>query len=328
MDSQFYQKLVQENYHLYVTTTTPEGAELRAERRKAEQLSQRCEGSITLLEPQYDKELESPTSEWISKSYEQYFGYLIKFEDVKVVIGTLPGTAKTSIELKEILNCKLMFLATSKIEGLDNTDELKEELIRIAEETNEIWCFGPSVHEKYHDLLQELQFSSNVRCQNMMIQPSTRGNYYCQGNASKPRALTLKFLSVWNNSYPFYYMGRRAYSTGSCLQNFCTLSSALGQINARGTHRNRVQWNIYGLKFHDMRTIEKYTEPNTIRLSALSAASSVERLTWQGCQAFLDSDIYAESINYLALNTLWLGVPTIVSEKISHWEISSTNTLC
>ena len=110
-------------------------------------------------------------------------------------------------------------------------------------------------------------------------------------------------------------MGRRAYSTGSCLQNFCTVSSALGQINAKGKHRNKIQWNIHGLKFQDMRTIEKYTEPNTLRISPLSAASCVEKLTWQSCQAYIDPDIDAESVNYLALSALWLGVPTIVSKN-------------
>ena len=193
---QLCQKLVEEGYRLYVTTSTPEGAQLRAERRKAEQLTKRYNGSVALLEPQYDKVFDTPTSEWIANSYEQYFGYITEYDDIKTIIVMLPGTTKTAIELKEMFNCKLVFLATKKIEGLGNADELKEELARITEEANEIWCVGPDVHEYYQDLLQELQISSTVKCQNMMIQPSTRSAYYWQINASKPQALTLKFLSV------------------------------------------------------------------------------------------------------------------------------------
>ena len=313
---QLCQKLVEDGYHLYVTTTTPEGAQLKAERRKAEQLNQKRIGDITLLEPQYDKEYDNPTSEWIANNYERYFGYIADYDDIKTIIGMLPGTTKTAIELKEILNCKLVFLVTNKVEGLNNGDELKEELIRVAEEANEIWCVGPDVHAYYQAIFKDTD-SSDIKCQSIMLQPSKGSEYYWQVNASKPQLHTegmIKFLSVWKNSFPFYYMGRRKYSTGTCLPNYCTLSSALGQINARGKHRNKVQWNIHGLRFQDKKTIEDNFQQNTMKLYSLSKASSVEKLTWKNCPAYIDPDIYGDSINYLALSTLWLGIPTIVSK--------------
>ena len=302
---QLCQKLVEEDHHLYVTTVTPDGAELRAERRKAELLSKRHDGSITLLEPRHEG-AEVPISEWIANSYEHYFGYITEYNDIKTIIGMLPGTTKTAVELKEIFKCKLVFLATNKVEGLSNADVIKEELIRIAEETSEIWCIGPDVHAYYQDILQDLQDSLNIRCQNIMLQPSKK-----QANAFKPQAQVAKFLSVWNSPHPFYYMGRRTYSAGSRLQNFCTLSAAFGKINLSGPHRRNVQWNIHGLGFQDKKTIESHA---LFTVSSLSTVSSVEKFTWPNCQAYIDPDINSENVNCLALKTLWLGVPTIVSK--------------
>ena len=293
---------MEEGYHLYVTTTTPEGPQLRAERRKTEQLTKRYNGSVALLEPQYDKVFDTPTSEWIANSYEQYFGYIAEYRDIKTIIGMLPGTTKTAVELKEIFKCKLVFLATNIVEGLSNADVIKEELIRIAEETNEIWCVGHEVYAYYQDMLHVL----NIKCQNIMLQPSKK-----QANTFKPQAQVAKFLSVWNNPHPFYYMGRRAYSAGSRLQNFCILSAALRKINLSGPHRRNVQRNIHGLRFQDKKTIESHA---LFTVSSLSTVSSVEKFTWPNCQAYIDPDIDGKNVNCLALKTLWLGVPTIVSK--------------
>ena len=194
-----------------------------------------------------------PTSEWIANSYEQYFGYLIKFGDVETVIGTLPGTTKTAIELKEIMNCRLVFLATNKIEELGNEDELKREMGRIANNAHEVWCLWLDVYAYYQDIFQDLESSSNIRYHNIMLQPSTR-----QASASKPQAQETKFLSVWNRPNSLDCIGRRVYSKGSCLQNFCTLSVALEKINSCDPHRSNVDWNIHGLRFQDKKSIEKH----------------------------------------------------------------------
>ena len=310
------QKLVQEGYHLYVTTTTPEGAQLRAEKKKAEQLSQTYSGSITLLEPLHDKEFEGWTSVWVGKRYNQYFGYLSEYGDVKTTIGVLPGTANTAVKLKDILNCNLVLLAASKLEGLGNPDELKEELVRIGKKADEIWCVGPDVHTYYQNIFHE----SKIQCKNIMFQPLTTSEDYWQINALKSQPHSrgiIKFLSVWSSPYPFYYMGQCSHSTGSSFQNYCTLSSALKGISATGAHKNKIQWDIYGLKSHLKKNMERQTKPTTFVLSHLPAVSCVEQLMWQNCHSFLVPDIHEESLNFLALCTMWLGIPTIVPSTSS-----------
>ena len=313
---QLCQKLVRDGYNLYVTTTTPEGAQLEAEKKKAKQLIQNHDGSITLLEPQYKKKNDAPVSEWIANSYAQYFGYVTEYDDIKTIIGMLPGTTKTAIEIKEKLGCKLVFLATKKIERLSNADVLKEELTRVNEEANEIWCVGPDVHEYYQAILEHAD-SSNMRCQSIMLQPFTENEYYWEVNGSKPQIHCRgmkKFLSIWKSPYPIHHMRRRTKINGSSLQNYCTLSSALGKINAVDKHKNKVQWNIYGLKFQDKITIEQHSKPSRFRLYSLPKVTSVDMLTWQSCQAYIDPDIDGDAINFLALSTLWLGIPTIISK--------------
>ena len=107
---QLCQKLVQEGYHLLVTTTAKH-EELEKEEEVARQMSEEWKGSITLLKPEYE-ELEEPTPRWIAKLYKTYFGCLLELQDLNVdaIIGTLPGTTKTAVELKTVLKCKLVLL--------------------------------------------------------------------------------------------------------------------------------------------------------------------------------------------------------------------------
>ena len=123
-----------------------------------------------------------------------------------------------------------------------------------------------------------------------------------------------KFLSVWKSPYPIHHMKRRTKINGASLPHYRTLSSALRQINAEDKHKNKVQWNIYGLKFQDKTAIEQDSHSSRFRLYSLPKVTSVDMLTWQSCQAYIDPDIDGDAINFLALSTLWLGIPTIISK--------------
>ena len=105
-------RLVKEGHRLYVTTTSV-SEWLKSEIQRAEQLTMDSDGSITLLTPQC-RDDEEPSPEWIANSPKQYFGYLSEYKEIDLIIGTLPGTTQTAIELKETLNCKLFFWQQQK----------------------------------------------------------------------------------------------------------------------------------------------------------------------------------------------------------------------
>ena len=138
-------------HHIYVTTTST-GDWLKAEIQKAEQLSEDSEGSMTLLTPKCT-DYEQPSPEWIVNFYKQYFGFLSEHREIKVIIGTLPGTAQTGIELKENLNCRLILLPTIKIGG--GIGEITQEVTSLAQRADEVWSVGPDIYTHYRNMFQE-----------------------------------------------------------------------------------------------------------------------------------------------------------------------------
>ena len=127
---QLCQILLEKGYDLYATTTA-EGGQVHKEQEAARQLNAKGRGKVTLVEPVYE-ELEKPSSDWIAKLHRAYFTKLQKLKDVDTIIGTLPGTTKTAVDLKNILGCKLVLLATTKIGGEE--EDLKNEINKLAPE--------------------------------------------------------------------------------------------------------------------------------------------------------------------------------------------------
>ena len=101
------------------------------------------------------------------------------------------------------------------------------------------------------------------------------------------------------------------------LQSFSVVCSALGAINNNGHHKGNIQWNVHGLKYQDSitRSILDEANPDKIKLNALSAATSIDEMSWKTSQAFIVPDIADESLNFIALSAIWLGIPTIVSSQ-------------
>ena len=95
------QQLVIDGYHVNVTTTSS-GARLQSEKAVAKEITAKSKGSVHLLEPKYLKN-ECPSTGWIANQHRHYFGHLSELKDVDTIIGTIPGTLQTAVDLKKTL---------------------------------------------------------------------------------------------------------------------------------------------------------------------------------------------------------------------------------
>ena len=109
------EKLVQDGHQLYVTSTAPKGSDLDSKIQNAAKMNAQLPGNFGVLLPECD-EFDEPSLEWIDKYHKTYFGYLTELEGIDTIIGTLPGTTKTTVDLKKALKCKLYFLPHVKLE--------------------------------------------------------------------------------------------------------------------------------------------------------------------------------------------------------------------
>ena len=109
----FCQKLLQEGHELVVTTTTPKNQGLQEEIEAAKKMKEKWDKSVTLIQPDYE-EFEHPDSGWIDKHYKTYFGHLSKLKNIDAIVGLLPGTTKTAIDLQKVLKSKKVTLDNVK----------------------------------------------------------------------------------------------------------------------------------------------------------------------------------------------------------------------
>ena len=142
------QGLVKKGHDLFVTSISI-GEAMERETCYAKKMNMEEKGSITLLHPDYD-DCEVPESHWLTTSHEKYFSYLSKLDDVNVIIGTLPGTEKTSVELAQILKSNLILMAPAQI---SSNEKYLEELKRMVEQVDEFWSIGSNVHSHNDALL-------------------------------------------------------------------------------------------------------------------------------------------------------------------------------
>ena len=302
-------KLVKRGHHIYVTTTST-GDWLKTEIQKAEQLTEDSVGSITLLTPQC-REHEEPSPEMIANFHKQYFGFLSDPREIGTIIGTLPGTTITGIELKETLKCKLILLATTKIGG--GKGELTKEVNNLVLAADEVWSVGPDIHTHYKNIFQEQSISPNVTHREILLQPTTNASPFWNQHSTGQ-----KVVSVWSSPTYFFHNGRKQYSSGSSAQCFCIFSAALDQLNT-SRHMNKLQWNIHGLQLRDqiIQQIQGQAKPDTKMITPFSAVTSIDNLPLKHCRAFIVPDYVEENFNFLALSAIWLGIPTLVSSQSS-----------
>ena len=313
------QVLVKQGHELYVTTIST-GEAIEAEIRNAEEISMKGKGNVTLLHPNYAKH-ELPNPEWIVMHYQKYFSYLSKMNDVEVIIGLLPGTEETATELKALLECRLILLSCTKMEI--SVDDLNA-THKLTEFVDEIWSIGSDIQSHNETIFQ------NVKHKEIMLQPTTSSlNDSVETN-------DLNFVSVWKSSLPMFKFRRKINSTGSKISDFGSLNSVFNGLNGEFRAESGINWTIHCSPQPDViETLGKLRNINismntslgiqkrlsdrnyVVKITPMNTAMSIDNLPMKQCRAFIVPDYVEESFNFLALNAIWLGVPTLVSSQSS-----------
>ena len=313
---QVCQKLAQDGHDLCVTSTSAKGGDLESEIKDAARMRSKYPGSVRILQPECE-EYDEPNPEWIEKHYRTYFRYLEELENVEVIISTLPGTTRTAVELKTVLKCNLILLATTNI-GTDQ-GEFKVEINGMAKHANVIWSVGPDLFAHFQDIFKEsgdLELISKHK--QILLKPDANTMNYLPYPSSPG---VRKVISIWNDGFTFAYKGRRIISKGSNLQNFFALGGALGNINEQKVKRQetKIQWLVHGLKSEEKVTtsIRSQANGNTVGLIPLKEANSLDDVKLHNCLAFLVPDVYEETFNFKALAAIWHGTPTLVPSESS-----------
>ena len=313
------QKLIQWGHDLLVTSTAGTD-ELKEEKQAARLMAEKWRGSVAIVEPDFE-ELEEPTLEWIARSHKQYFGHLSVQNDVHTIIGTFPGTAKTVVDLKGDLACRLVLLTTTKIEA-DQEDQ-RAEARRLCGSADEVWSFGYEMFTRYEDIFQEVT-QPNVKHEQIMLGPefgNTEPFRYWEWNGpiQNRSSAKKKIVSVWNKGHHYFTKGKPSSSRGSCPQSYHTLCSALLKINTDAQLRDtqKIQWNVHGLRgqAEAIKFIQNISNPAAVQLVPLRNIKALKDITWKNCSAFIVPDNDDESFNFIALAAVWQGIPTIVSAE-------------
>ena len=301
------QKLAEQGYQLYVTTTST-GNVLQREIQKAADISSRVKGGVTLLQPQW-KEDENPKEEWIVTKHEQYFSFLTEFNNIQAVIGLLPGTEEAAVELKEALDCKLVFLASSIISE-EVYQSKQTDLDRVAQIADEIWVFGSHVYQFYH---QNLDISLRDKLKELSLQPFLE-RFIKKRNPTiyDSRTNDVKFISRWKSSHTSFAFRKELLTKGSDIQTFVNLGSALATVNGK-TNSNEIQWHIYGEE--DELTSDDLTKGQKLDFLPFTTISSHTDISWNDCSAFIAPDVSEADFNFDALAAILHGVPTLVSRQ-------------
>ena len=312
---QLCQRLVNEGHDLLVTTTSS-GHWLEKENLRAKELSESTSGSIRLVQPDC-REWEKPSIDWIANLSRQYFGRLYNREDVDMIIGTLPGTSQTAVDLYQAfkdlsLKSELVLLCTTKIQSEDK--ELKKEFISVANKADEIWSVGPDIYHHYQLILEEQDAQHDCH-KEIQLQPQI-SNVPDIEKETKGHPIR-KIMSIWHKPTRFFHKGKTMFSKGSAIDSFASLGAALGKINSESVQQ--YWWYVYGLQFTDehIKLIQSQADQNKIKLKGPGKVPAVDDLNWLKPLAFILPDVQEESFNFIALCTIWLGIPTLVSSQSS-----------
>ena len=303
---QLCQKLLKEGYHLLVSTTSS-GKRLELESQKAKWLTDNSPGSITLLESHYGEQ-EEPSVQWIEHPKNNYFLHLSKLQHVKLIVGTMPGTSQTAVDLKEMLGCKLVLLATAKIEPIQ-----RQIIYKLSEKADEIWSVGNETYIHFQSIFEEQRSSSCEKHKEILLQPLVFGsqNLKVSSQTSKQNV-----LSVWTKSVPFADEGKTVYLKGSDINSFSVVGEVLGKIGkgSKPDGTEMMSWHIHGLTADSSQFLQGHKK---LKIQMHDDITSIDKVAWEDYIAFIAPDIVDNSFNFYALCAIWLGRPTLVSSQSS-----------
>ena len=303
--------LVQEGYDLLVTSTSTL-KERKAEKEAAEWMTKMFRGSIQIVEPEAE-EFEEPSPELIAKLHKTYFGQLTNLAGVHAVIGILPGTSQTAVELKKILRCRLVLLATTYV---PTVEELKKEVRKLILNADEVWSMGSDLYSYYDDVFREQANDSSFEIphKEIMLKPGVKTDPKTnRSDENRKSSENNRLVTSWNNAYTYFFKGKEQNTTGSKMESFFVFCSALERIQKAS---GKLDWNIHGVKAN---IVEHIRGPrcNTVKIEPFPDVQFLRDLSWKHCLAFVAPDFQDESFNFLALTAMWLGIPTLVSKESS-----------
>ena len=302
----FCQKLVREGHDLVVTTTTSVNQGLQEEIEASKRMKEKWGKSVTLIQPEYE-EFEEPEHGWIDRHYKTYFGHLKELTHIDAIVGLLPGTTKTAIDLKKVLKIrKLALLATSKID--EDLSDLRADIWSLSD--YELLSVGPDIYEHFDILLQNRGKKLDEHKQ-IFLKPDEEICY---------KKKVWKFVSVWNRGYSFLYKGKRLQSAGSKAKNFETVGQALKLVNHKYKTltsgqiiKSSMLWHVYGLSDAEFQNLKG----QKIRLVQQERPAWVEEIEFHDSLVFIVPDEKEVTFNFTALAAIWQGVPTLIPKGSS-----------
>ena len=216
------------------------------------------------------------------------------------------------MELRKILRCRLLLVATTK---LPSEEILKKEVRKLSSYADEVWSMGPDIYSHYDEIYRD--FKHKVSHKKIMLKPDIKTDlqtFYWDWD----RQTSIEYerlVTVWNNAYPYFFKGREKYAAGSDMKNYFSLTSALEKINKEIPV---LAWDIHGLKEKEG-ILEHIRGPRceSVNINPLPDVQFIQDLSLKHCLAFVAPDFQDESFNFLALTAMWLGIPTLVSKESS-----------
>ena len=172
-------------------------------------MTEKWRGSVTVVGPDFE-DLEEPTPQWIAKSHRQFFRHLSTQNDVYTIIGTLPGTAKTAVDLKGDLGRRLVLLTTTQIEA--DQEQQRAEARRLCRSPDQVWSFGSEMFTHYEDIFQEVN-EPYVKHKQIMLGPEfgiSEPFRYWEWNSPIQNRSSAKIVSVWNKGCPYFIKGKQS----------------------------------------------------------------------------------------------------------------------
>ena len=177
-------------------------------------------------------------------------------------------------------------------------------------ERDEFWSVGPDIHSYYRNILKDLDPDVCDKQREILLEPCTTTfsrNETCLNNHVSRRP----FLSVWDTSYCMsHFWGKNKIYTRS----FQRFGTALRKINDEQGKEKRINWVVHGMTEIERSSFLK--NELSIGDSDLLTATTIpnsQDLPWNNYSAIIFPLVQENEFNFLAMNAIWLGIPTLVS---------------